>query len=322
MSAAGSAVVVRGARWLCAMVVLCACSGDEEPSTVDFEQAGTFVPAATPVSIESPGADPEPITGQLWLPESASGAAVSSVPLVTFMPAVLADWDAYQMLLEHTASHGYAVLALSWVDQGRDPQRQAARLLYAVNHVLQEHPDAIDPERIALTGHSHGAKVALLAATVEHPIRSRIRTVIAWDPVDNPVPRELLPVSVAPELMAEVHVPTLFFGTPNSMCVPEGEDHEAFFAAAVSPSLDLFFPTGDHVDWGDDLGEGVPGFFTARSLCNRVGELNGYVVHQVTRRSQVAWLKQHLSGEGDMDRYLTGADAPEIAKGVVVATQK
>jgi chlorophyllase len=298
------------------------CLNDEPAPALQLGAPGAFVSNVEAVTFAAPPGDSSPVTGQLWLPAQMSGPPTGGLPIVAFMPALGANPDSYSLLLEHIASHGFVVLGLIGVDQGRDPIRQATRLMFAIEQAIAAHPEAIDAENIALAGHSYGGKIALLAATLDLPTRDQIQTVIAWDPIDTGTPRDPNVVSVTPELMPDVRVPTLLFGTPASDCVPEGNNHDDFFAAATSPSLHLLLPTADHTDWGDDFGEGVVGFGIANQVCHRVGALNGAVLHQVARRSNVAWLKKHVNGERDMDRYLTGADAVEIKTGIVVATQK
>jgi len=326
VSGASSASGLRDATILICVLRLAAafsgCADDGPVVDLELHALGDLTATNEPASFDPPAGDSVPVSGQLWLPSDPSGVLNQRFPAVAFLPASAADTDSYQMLLEHIASHGYAVLALSTVDQGRDPTRQARRLLSFIEQTVAAHPDTIDGESVALIGHSYGGKVALLAATIEHPIRETIRTVIAWDPIDIDVPRDSAAVSVAPELMPEVRVPTLLLGTPPSDCVLLGQNHDDFFDAAARPSLHLFFPNGDHGDWGDDFGESAIGFGIATQLCRRVGELNGEVLHRVTRRANVAWLKKHMSGERGMDRYLTGDGVPEIDSGIVVATQK
>jgi pimeloyl-ACP methyl ester carboxylesterase len=176
---------------------------------------------------------------------------------------------------------------------------------------------------LAVAGHSTGARIALLAASMDHDLHDAILAAVAWDPIDFNTSNDPEPVSVTPEHMATMDAPALIFGTPESACVIAGDNHDDFFAAAKAPALHLFLPTADHLDWVDDYGEGAYGFSIANTLCNRVGPLNGVVVHGITRRSQVAWLKQHVNGEPGMQRYLTGSEArTDIDHGNLVVTEK
>lgn len=305
----------------CALLLAC---GDDPAAPLDLEAEGAYGSTQRMVMIDPPEGDPDSIQGTLWVPSSdTEDAPESGFPLVAFFPAsTTTGVESYQGLLGHIASHGYAVLAINLLDQGDDPTRQINRMWHAIGVVLEEEAATLDPERIVLVGHSTGGKIALLAASLNHPLRQKVVTVVAWDPVDFINPRDMFAVSVTPEHMVDVQVPVLIFGTPTSDCVIAGESHQEFFDESRPGSLHLFFPTADHVDWGDDFGEGAVGFGIANNFCHRVGELNGYIVHRVTRRSQVAWLRQHVNGESGMQRYLTGGAAPEIAKGTVIATEK
>jgi dienelactone hydrolase len=305
--------------------LLLGCGNDAPPTApLDLDANGPYQSMQRTVMIDPPEGDPDSIQGNLWLPTSETDARpAAGFPLVAFLPAsTTTGLESYQALLGHIASHGYAVLAVNLLDQGDDPTRQINRLWHAVSVTLEQGAAMLDAEQIVLIGHSIGGKIALLAASLDHPLRDKVLTVIAWDPVDFMNARDTFAVSVTPEYMPDVHVPVLIFGTPLSDCVLEGDSHQEFFAEARPGSLHLFFPTADHVDWADDFGEGVFGYGIARDFCHLVGELNGYTVHRVTRRSQVAWLYRHVNNKPDMDRYLTGADAPEIDRGVVIATEK
>jgi len=313
---------------LAALVTLVALGcGDDAPldEPLDLVGHGPFVATVEDMSLPAPEGDPDPIEVTLHVPmlPGETEPAQSSIKLVVFVPSLSVASNSHELLLSHVASHGYAVLSVAPANQGPDHMRHARRVLAAAQHVIDN--DALgrfDSSRIALMGYSLGGKVALLAATIDHPLREALRTVVAWDPIDSDeMPGRPL-VSVAPERMAEVRVPTLIFGTPESNCVVAGNSHEDVFEAARSPSLHLVLPMADHVDWSDDFGEGVYGFFVASNVCNLVGADSGTVVHRVTRRSQVAWLKQYLDDEPDMQRYLTGDQADEVHSGKVRATQK
>ncbi len=301
------------------------CGGDDAPPTpLDLSADGPYQSMQRAVMIDPPAGDPDSIQGNLWLPTSdTEDPPAEGFPLMAFFPAsTTTGLESYQSLLGHVASHGYAVLAVNLLDQGDDPTRQINRMWHAVTVTLEQGAAMLDAERIVLAGHSIGGKIALLAASLDHPLRDKVLTVIAWDPIDFMNPRDTFAVSVTPDHMPNVHTPVLIFGTPVSDCVIEGESHQEFFDEAQPGSLQLFLPTADHVDWADDFGEGAIGFGIANNLCHRVGELNGYIVHRITRRSQVAWLYQHVDNRPDMDRYLTGKDAPEIDRGIVIATEK
>lgn len=302
-------------------LVVFGCGNDapvDEP--LDLVGHGPFVATVEDMSLPAPEGEADPIEVTLHLPMLPADAepAQSSIKLVVFVPSLSVASNSHELLLSHVVSHGYAVLSVAPANQGPDHMRHARRALAAAQQILDsDQAETFDRSRIALMGYSLGGKVALLAATIEHPLRDAVRTVVAWDPIDSDeVPGRPL-VSIAPERMAEVRVPTLIFGTPESNCVVAGNNHEDVFAAARAPSLHMVFPMADHVDWSDDFGEGVYGFFVASSVCNLVGPDSGTVVHRVTRRSQVAWLKQYLDDEPDMQRYLTGDQAEEVQAGKV-----
>lgn len=310
---------------------LVGCSDDapsDEP--LDLVGYGPFGTNTERLSLPAPEGDADPIEVTLRVPvlpnddtDAGESEPVTDSKLVVFVPSLSVAANTHDLLLGHLTSHGYAVLSVAPANQSPDHMRHARRVLAATQHVLEMEPrGTFDGSRVALMGYSLGAKIALLAATIDHPLRERVSTVVAWDPIDSDeMPGRAL-VSIAPERMAEVRVPTLIFGTPESNCVVAGNNHEDVFEAALPPSLHLTFPGGDHVDWGDDFGEGVYGFFVASNVCNLVGADSGTVVHRVTRRSQVAWLKRHLDGAPRMERYLTGDQADEVRSGKVRATQK
>lgn len=317
---------------LAAMTLASVGCADGGPTAepLDLVGHGAFLATTEELMLPAPEGDPEPIEVTLYVPMLPGGPAPaqSSAKLVVFVPSLGVASNAHEVLLSHVVSHGYAVLSVAPANSGPDHMRHARRVLAAAQYVLDNvaldsgAQATFDRSRVALMGYSLGAKIALLAATIDHPLREAVRAVVAWDPIDSDeMPGRPL-VSIAPERMAEVRVPTLIFGTPESSCVVAGNNHDDVFASALPPSLHLVFPSGDHLDWGDDFGEGVYGFFVASNVCYLVGVDSGTVVHRVTRRSQVAWLKQYLDDEPDMQRYLTGDQADEVQSGKVGATEK
>ena len=170
----------------------------------------------------------------------------------------------YVSYAQHLATWGFVVVLTDYAGGSLFPNHTtlATDVPTVIDWALAQTALAIEPQQIALAGHSLGGKISVYAATLD----PRIKAVVAWDPVDSSSP------SVAPEKMTSMTAAIAVVGeTTNGSgggmpCAPTADNFQTFYTAAPSPALSMTVTGADHMDWVDDPSCGVCGFCTAPEL--------------------------------------------------------
>lgn len=255
-------------------------------------------------------------TAVVTIPGSVGGRSVPATiftsnapgprPLVVVSAGFQMDRTQYTSYARHLATWGFVVVLADYADRGFFPDHEAlAADISAVIDWALAQPLAIDPQKVALAGHSLGGKLSVLAASKD----TRVGAIVAWDPVDSSNP------SVAPEKLVGMAAAIAVVGeTTNASgggmpCAPAAENFEQFYAAAASPAIAITVIGADHMDWVDDPSCGFCGFCTAGSAAPELSRT-------VTRRLDVAWLRRQLDNDLAMEPWL--ADPPERASLTIV----
>jgi acetyl esterase/lipase len=268
----------------------------QDGSADDLSGPGPFTSTVATVTI--PGAGSNMLPATTYVPSSTAPH-----PLVLIAPGFQLARAQYASYATHLASWGFVVVLTDYYTSGFsiDHQIAANDIGPAITWALAQSNLAVNNQQIAVMGHSLGGKIMILAANAD----SRIKAVVAWDPVDSNTP------SVAPERMTTISAAIAVVGeTTNASgsgmpCAPAADNFSQFYAAAPSPALQATVDGADHMDWVDDQGCG-PCAFCAQ------GTAVADVARSFTRRLNVAWLRRHLLGDASAMALLVGTGSVDV----------
>ncbi len=261
------------------------------------------------MDVTIPGMEGRTLKSTVFLPSSAGPHA-----LVVVSNGFQLKKEQYASYARHLATWGFVVVTTDYGNAGfpfPDHNKLAADVPAVITWALAQASLAVDPQKIAVTGHSLGGKISVFAASLD----PRIKAVVAWDPVDSKDP------SVAPEKMASLTAAIAVVGettngsggTSNMPCAPSGENFLQFYAAAPAPALAMTINDADHMDWVDDPSCFVCGFCTAGTAPNERARA-------ASRRLDVAWLRRQLFADTSMDTWLNAP--PEVAAGAATVQRR
>lgn len=189
----------------------------------------------------------------------------------------------YSQIISHIASYGFIVVApqmykLSGSDATTEIEDAVQILNWMPTGLVAALPETLSKHRpdfskVALVGHSRGAKVVFgLALGVRNSIL-QYSAVVGLDPVDgmgigqqtNP------PILQFSEGSLNLGVPTLIIGTglgplrKNFLfpaCAPAGVSHEAFYYDSAAPAFHFVASKQGHMDFLNDDCSGPTGMFS------------------------------------------------------------
>lgn len=278
---------------------------------VDIEQVSLSIPYQ--------GEQSGDIATRLYLPKLVEQQVM---PLVVFSPGFGAKASFYQAYYSHLASHGIAVAAIDLIGElGFDSQHddKAQQISQALDTLLASNYD-FDADRLALAGHSQGAKLAFYAAST----RSDIDVVLALDPVNAGGP----PCFIAPEECASYPVAAnpsrgqaglldqlgdtaslILRSEPDTYTNPEPEFNASWFfygsdgtGVQAVPAPALYIDMGDtaHADY-------------VTLVANQT--------QQVAKHFMLAWLQQHWQLAERADLWSSEQVEVDRAKGYYQALE-
>ena len=204
-------------------------------------------------------------------------------PGVVLLPGVMASVDQYESYARALASRGFIVALREWYSYAHEDEELAHDALFIKEWLKNE--KKIDPKRIALLGHSMGAKDAMLAGLMDPSFAA----IVSIDP-DNQ--GEL---SVASSDLVKLIPPLFLIGSEVSwqgpeMCAPKDANYEIFYRYAPQGTLELTLKEADHVQMLDD-----PDRF-GYNFC-RVGSADSDATRILARSAVVAFLTERLQAQ-------------------------
>jgi pimeloyl-ACP methyl ester carboxylesterase len=236
--------------------------------------------------------------------------------LVLFAPGFQISSAAYRDWIEHLASWGIAAVRADPPGGLFDVSHVAMTLdLRAVlDDLLAPAALAIapDPQRIILSGHSLGGKLAVMVADSDE----RVAAVFTLDPVNGGGPSGYSPErpNIVPSALENLSIPLGFVGELLDgtgglfgACAPLAQNYQTFFeAAAASPSAYEWTLDGaSHTDFVTN----IEACGLACTFC-RTGTLDRSITHAFMRAAGVAFIRAHLDDDTDACAWLTGTRVP------------
>lgn len=254
-----------------------------------------------------------------------SGPSAGPYPLVVIGHGFQLPASQYEGYAERLASFGYVAVTADFPAGffGNSHVDNATDMAGVIDWAASDPALAaiVDANLVGMAGHSLGGKAALLAATFD----SRIKAVLALDPVDSSMscsPQDCPDVS---SLMPTLAIPTGFLGETLDAsggfqpCAPAADNFTTFYAGANAPSLQVTVNGANHMSFLDDVASCG---FTC-SLC-QPATLENAVVTALAYSYAAAFFERHLRQIAGYDTYLTGdqAQARYVATGVASIESK
>lgn len=282
-------------------------SGFELPGGSDLAAPGPYT-AATVAGTSSQGGRSTP-----WVAHYPVGS--SARPLVLFAPGYQIPSSGYSDWATHLATWGFIAVRADPVG-GFPPNHVAMSLDLrdALDDLLAPAalPVSVDLSRVALSGHSLGGKLALMAASGD----ARVRTLFVFDPVNGGGPGGYTSEqpNIVPQPMGSLAVPLGILGelldstsSGGQACAPAAVNYQTLFqAATASPrAYEWTLAGASHIDFVTNQDQ--CGF--ACTFCNP-RTLPLAQTHAFMRASAVAFLRTYLQGESGLCPWLTGALLP------------
>ncbi len=245
-----------------------------------------------------------------WLAVYPTGSPVPR-PLLIFAPGFQIPSASYAALMTHVATWGFVAVRVDPTTGFSPSHTEMALDVSAVlNDLLAPAalPITVDGARVALSGHSLGGKIAVMAANAD----SRIDAVYAFDPVNSSGGATGQP-NILPAGISQQTIPFGFAGElldgsgAFQACAPLALNYQTFFNAAAS--------TPAAYEWTLD-GASHTDFVTNPDQCGfscgfcQTGTLPTTVTHAFMRSSTVAFLRTYLLNEPGLCGWLNGGDIP------------
>jgi dienelactone hydrolase len=263
-----------------AFLVACASAGPAVAPTADIAALSADGPFEVEAYTDFPDV-PEFLAGTIYYPAATPGllSGVAIAPGYTEEQRHISWWG------PRLASHGYAVVVIDTNDRGERPDARADALMAAVRLLREEGErrgsplsGRIDPERMAVMGHSMGGGGALLAA---HEHSDELRAAIPFTPWE--------PEST----LSGITVPTLILAGESDGIAEVAEHAWRHFTLIPdgAPKVYLEVAGGDH--------------YIADTTRGRDLATMG--------RYALAWLRLHVDGDERYREFLYGQRPPEDA---------
>ncbi len=287
-----------GNRWLliCIVLISCGCCwAATDPGT----QGPFFDVSYVDVQV---GSGLNRMNVRIYYPGNGETVEPSGAPypVVVYSHGYQLDADTLFQHGEHLAGWGYICMVVNTPWWTTSHERIANQISINLDYIIARNSDhrsrfhnMIDTGKLAASGHSAGGKCSILAAFNDN----RIKACATLDPVDDGP----FQVSVAPELISQMHIPMLFMGTDiaDTSCNPTESNYERFYESANAPKEKVVVIGGDHCHFCD--------YVHALCICPEGEDWSQQ--HYLARKYVTAWYNYFLKGNQEYYTYLFGFEA-------------
>ncbi len=276
-----------------------------------------------------------------------AAAEPGTYPLIIFSHHSGGHRRAASFLCTHLSSHGYVVAALDHSEvvaaelarpEGETFEQRAARweaviasrvpdALFLLNQLLdgaaRKSEAKLDPQRVAIVGHSFGGWTALAVTEAER----RIRAVVALAPGGSSQPRPgILPVKL--NFAWGRDVPTLYLVAENDVALPLAGMYEIFERTPATKQM-IILRRADHMHFMDnveEMHEAVRTMPFSAELAQMQKEMlpiaelcSGEQAQLFVRGLTLVHMDATLRGQAEAQQFLAGdVEAELAARGVEV----
>lgn len=207
--------------------------------------------------------------GTVYYPTST---AEGSFGAVAIMPGYLGPEFSIGWYGPRLATQGFVVFTLEPVSVLDPPDLRAEQLLAALDYLRSESTvrNRVDPDRLAVMGHSMGGGGALRAAAGRPSLRAAI-PLAPWHPVKD---------------WSGTRVPTMIFGSDNDFIAPVSTHAEAFYDSLTSAPEKAYI------------------------LLRNAGHAQYILPNTTVAQYSIAWLKRFVDDDTRYSRFLCPAPVP------------
>lgn len=258
--------------------------------------AGTFVAVPAAVADDAYQRGPDPTVESIEAPRGSFEVAVAVVPraaaegfgggtvyyptdtsqgtfgAVAVSPGYRSSQAAISWLGPRLASQGFVVFTIDTLRPADSPSRRGDQLLAALDHLRRSAvADRIDPDRLAVMGHSMGGGGSLEAAK-DDPTLQAVVPLTPWN-TDKSFP--------------EVTAPTLVIGAENDVIAPVRSHSERFYGSLPA--------------------DGDKAYLELRDASHSVPTTDSTII----ARYSLSWLKRHVDDDERYEQFLCPPPAPD-----------
>jgi alpha-beta hydrolase superfamily lysophospholipase len=201
--------------------------------------------------------------GVIYYPTSTSEGTFGAVAI---SPGFTATWSSLSWLGPRIASHGFVVIGIETNTLLDQPDSRGRQLLAALDYLTQRSSvrSRIDPNRLAVAGHSMGGGGSLEAA-VSRPSLQAAVPLAPWNLTKN---------------WSNVQVPTLIIGGETDSVAPVSSHSEPFYNSIPASSEKAYLEL------------------------NLENHFFPQTVNTPTAKQAVAWLKRFVDDDTRYDQFL------------------
>jgi predicted dienelactone hydrolase len=201
--------------------------------------------------------------GVIYYPTTTSEGTFGAVAI---SPGYTASWSSISWLGPRIASHGFVVIGIETNTRYDQPAQRGAQLLAALDYLTERSSvrTRIDPDRLAVAGHSMGGGGSLEAARSRPALQAAV-PLAPWNLTKS---------------WSTLRVPTMIIGGENDSVAPVSSHSIPFYTSIPATSEKAYLEL------------------------NSASHFFPQTVNTLTGRLSVAWLKRFVDDDTRYDQFL------------------